>query len=555
MALNLVAVNQSGAVSTVPVTDLTKTNAADTISTSQAGIVSKDATDDKSAAFQALVKNYKRVIVDTQIALNSEVFTSISHQQIIGAPTGSLLIGPDMGNSTALRIGGDYSIVDSLQMYNPLEVVDRTIKTTRQGAIGIEAHHVTVRNCHLDQMLHAVYVFSSGEWLGAHIEGNRATNCLGAGAGPNDQTNGWGEDKGDAFTVWGAGARVIGNYAQARSDQDCRIAFHAEGLPGSHSAKNPATDEFDFIFANNHAVGPFRRHFVFEDVKRGIMIGNISAGGATWWPLAFVQTTDCIATNNILHVTRKADDFSGEQWKPQRAAIATMNYSERCVIKDNHCYWADDAVSRAFYSFFKAAEGHNGHVDTIIEGNQFYMNPNSRSRGIDITALTAPVLRNNYIRDCVEPVYGWRTKGTVIIDNLIAERFSKPLYVEGNYDGQIRIVGGSYSNAGTTGLAQTAINIIQTGTVSIKGATVDGLTSLAAIGDVVTLSDGSKRSYLNALTVMGCDSVAAAANVRIDNKTSGEVAGVVNIIGNVNIVGEFSQIQPEQPEEPAEPTA
>lgn len=515
----------------------------DSISTSKAGVFSADASDDKSDVLAQILEDKKYVTIDTQIALNSEVYSRTAHQKIFGAATGSLLIGPDMMNKTALRIAGDHTIVQGIQMYNPLEVVDREVKTTRQAALGIEAHHVTVRDSLFDQMLHSVYVLSSGEWQGANILGNRALNCLGAGAGPSDVENGWGEDKGDAFTVWGGGARVIGNFAHARPDQDCRVAFHAEGLPGSHWAKNALTDESDLIYANNQAIGPFRRHFVFEDVKRGIMVGNVSSGGATWWPLALIQTFDCQVNGMIIRVTRTKDDLTGQKWAPSRAAICIMNYGARNKISNVQATWSEDAAMAAVHSFDNNNTENNGHHDTIIENSEFYMNANNRSRGIIVTGLTSPEIRNVTLHNCAEPVYGWRPKGRVKISGLRVKDFAKPLYIEGAYEGGLSLENSHFDNSTLVGGATTAVNTVQTAHVALKNNTVEGLTNLAVVGNV----SGStvKTAYLKHLTATGNESVDSEANIKVDGKTVCELPFKPNVVNNINIVGEFTLKQSE----------
>lgn len=510
----------------------------DTIRTSEAGIFSESIEDDKSADLAEIMATKKNVIIDTPIALNSEVFATVNGQHITGTPSGVLLVGPDMANSTALRISGNNSIISTLNMDNPLLIADKTTKTTRQGAIGIEAHNVTVRNSLITKMLHGIYVMSSGEWGGTLIDGNYVLDCIGAGMGPDDLESSWGEDKGDGITVWGSSARVVNNFVSAMAGQDCRVAFHAEGLPGSHASNNPATDEANFIYANNHAIGTFRRHFVFEDVKRGIMSANISAGGATWWALALIQTADVLVDGMIMKITRNANENQGGHWNPQRAAIGLINYSERCKIKNVRATWEADAAMGAFISTLKAAEGHPAHSQFTLEDSEFHMNPASLARGVDITALTSPTIRNVDIYDCDQPVYGWRPKGKVVIDGLKATRFKRPIYVEGNYQGSVEVVNSRFNNTDATNGAQTAVNIIQTGRVAIKRTDIEGLNSLAAIGDIS--GSTTKVSYLKDLSVMGCESVGQAANVRIDNKTEANVAATVTMVGNSGITGSFT---------------
>lgn len=514
--------------------------ALDTIRTSEAGIISSDVDDDKSDLLAELMDTKRHVIIDTPIALNTDVFATIDRQTITGTPTGRIWIGPDMQNKTALRIQGNNSILTGLIMDNPLMIVDKEsgVSHPRQGAIGIEAHNVTVRDSLITKMLHGIYVMSNGEWDGTLIDGNYVLDCIGAGMGPDDIESSWGEDKGDGITVWGSSARVVNNFVSAMAGQDCRVAFHAEGLPGSHSRNNPATDEANFIYANNHAIGSFRRHFVFEDVKRGIMSDNISAGGATWWALALIQTADVLVDGMIMKITRTAADNQGGHWNPQRAAIGLVNYSERCKIKNVRATWEADAAMGAFTSTLKAAAGHPAHSDFILEDSEFHMNPASLSRGLDITALTSPTIRNVELSDCDQPVYGWRPKGKVVIDGLKATRFKRPLYVEGNYQGSVEVANSRFDNTDATNGAQTAINIIQTGRVAIKRTDIEGLVSLASIGDIS--GSTTKVSYLKDLTVMGCESVGGEANVRIDNQTEASVAATVNMVGNVGITGSFT---------------
>lgn len=535
MSTNLIGVNEVGEAQSIPRSEIEAPMVIlDSISTSKANISSVDARDDKSAELAELLNSKKYVTIDTKIALNNEVKTTLPFQQIIGAPGCNLLIGPDMGNRTALRIAGNNSIVERIQMRNPLEVADRTINTTRQGALAIEAHNVTVARSFFEQMLHSVYVLFTGEWYGSLIDGNFAVECLGAGAGPTDQTSTWGEDKGDAFAVWGAGATVVNNFASAKAGQDCRIAFHAEGMPGSRTNQNPLTDEADFIFANNKAIGSFRRHYVFEGVKRGIMNGNISAGGATWWNVALIQTKDVTVSNMLLHVTRTADDYTGQHWSPDRAAMFFMNYSQRSKFSNVKAFWAPDAAVQGLSAKDDGKDPEKlGHVQSVIENVELYMNPASRKRGMNIMQLKSPTLKNIHIENCAEPIFGFNSPGIAKISGLNVKNFTGAVYCEGNATGGMMIDGANLDNSElATGGAASAIRSVNTGFTSVKNVNITNVDALLHI------TNGARVTHL---TAAQNQSIGSVAKIAVDYQTSGTLPVQPNILNNIDIIGSFTK--------------
>lgn len=326
----------------------------DTATTSWAKISSENVYDDKSDLFAELVASKKNIIVDTQIALNKTVVLKKEGQSLTGAPGGILLNGKDMLGGAMLNIKGNKISARKLIMDNPLMLKQATGLT--QIAISIQAHDTTIQDTFFYRMLHSVAVQSDGEWFGSKIITNRAYECIGVG-----DDSGLGEDRGDAFTVWGAGAIVDGNWAFAKAGEDCRIAFHAEGL-GVFSPPNPYKDS-SCIFTNNIARGSFRRHFVFEGMKNSIFDSNISEGGATWWNLALIDCDDCTVSNTIIRHYRNSIG-GATAWNAYNAAIAfalrnkNITLSNTTIIGENNF----DDVSR-FISFQESNLGAHENIN------------------------------------------------------------------------------------------------------------------------------------------------------------------------------------------------
>lgn len=329
----------------------------DTATTSWAKISSENVYDDKSDSFAELVASKKNIIVDTQIALNKTVVLEKESQSLTGASSGILLNG--MLGGAMLNVKGNKTSLRKLLLDNPLMLKQAT--GSKQTAISIQAHDTTIQNTFFYRMLHSVVVESDGEWFGSKIMTNRAYECIGVG-----DDSGLGEDRGDAFTVWGAGAIVDGNWAFAKAGEDCRIAFHCESLDVYENNQDKRFNSSSCIVTNNIARGSFRRHFVFEGMKNSIFDSNISEGGATWWNLALIGCEDCQISNTIIRHYREGVGGAAA-WNAYNAAIAfvlynrNLNFSNINITGENNF----DDVSR----FINYQESNLGEHENINFSN------------------------------------------------------------------------------------------------------------------------------------------------------------------------------------------
>lgn len=320
-------------------------------STSWAGIVSSDINEDVSDELANFLELHRLAEFDTQMALNKSVQSLRARTEIHGAPGCNILNGPDMAQKVMLSMRGSDSVVRRLRMDNPLELKANT--GGRQTAIDIRADNVTIEENQFYRMLHCATTESTGEWYMAKYLRNVAFECIGTGAGPSDDgTTGFGEDRGDAFTIWGATGVMEGNFAFCKAGQDARIAFHCESLGSDYHTRpnNPARDGFDYWMKNNYAFGGFRRHFALEAVDRAIMLGNISGGGATWWVVAITGCNDVVASNMVLLYDRLASNTAGAAWSPERAAIAVGHNGSNIALSQIIARFAPSAVGAGFTS-------------------------------------------------------------------------------------------------------------------------------------------------------------------------------------------------------------
>ncbi|WP_373739905.1 hypothetical protein [Jeotgalibaca porci] len=313
----------------------------DTASTSWAKISSTDVNDDKSALLAELLSSKKHVTIDTQIAINNPIETTIAKQRITSAAGGKLLIGSGMGQNYALHVKGDGSIIDGLVMDNPLQVKSAT--GDRQAAIVISAHDVAVRNNRLSNMLHGVLVTAFGEWFNTKIQDNYILDCLGVGGGASDLTGDQGEDRGDGIVTWGASAIITGNIVTCKEGQDARIGIHCEGL-NTYVPTPSAQDGKNFIMANNIVKGHFRRHLVYENCYNAIMDSNVCWGGASWWNIALPEAYDTVVSNNVIYYDRTEADKSGQAWSPVRGVFGFLNGSDNISLNSNKILFSADAV-------------------------------------------------------------------------------------------------------------------------------------------------------------------------------------------------------------------
>lgn len=337
----------------------------DHATTSWAKIVSADYTEDKSAEVSNFLDLHPNATFDTQIALNNTVTVSKSRSQIQCSPGGLLLNGPGMAQKSMLKITGHHVNLHLMNMDNPAML--KASSGGRQTAINIQADHCTVSNSYFKNMLHAAMTESNGEWYGTVYSRNIADECLGTGPGPSDDgSSGLGEDRGDAFLIWGATGMMLYNKAFCKAGQDARIAFHCESLGNGYHTRpnNAARDGFDYWMLGNFAFGGFRRHFAFEAVDRAIMSKNVSGGGATWWPIAITGCNDSLGTDMVVYYDRQASNTAGAAWSPERAAIAVGHNGKNVTLRNIEAHFAVGAVGAGLTSLVTA----NTMLGVVLDG-------------------------------------------------------------------------------------------------------------------------------------------------------------------------------------------
>ena len=334
--------------------------------TSWANIVSANNTDDQTVNFQNLTDMHPEIIVDTRVAINDTITLSRSDGSFTCTPLGEILAGPGMAQKTMLKVTGHQFNVNRPRMDNP----DKLKSTTggRQTAISIQADNVIVQTGVFKNMLHAITTDANGEWYNPQYLNNLAYECLGVGAGPNDDgSTSFGESRGDAFLIWGATGKMIGNTAICGDGQDARVAFHWESLGNQYHTRpnNPARDGHDLIMAENIAIGSFRRHFVFESSHRGLMHDCISAGGATWWPVCIVGGSDHTVHDMNIYYDRMPTNHAGAAWAPAHAGIMTGQGCDNIDFHDIKIRFAPGAAGAGVSSAISNIVGTNMSMSRV----------------------------------------------------------------------------------------------------------------------------------------------------------------------------------------------
>lgn len=328
----------------------------DHATTSWAGI--KNAVDDLSTnntdVFADLLTTKKYVTVDSNVNLTNAITLTIENQIIEGV-TGFEIrpVTDNMAYAPMIKAFAKYGRFLNLRFTNPKMYKGWEKFGTgqqRQGAIDIGADYNIVERCIFLNQLNAVVANISRAAHGTKIISNYFLDCLGTGAGPDPDnpypnSNG-GEDRGDACTLWGSGSLIAYNYANCLPGQDARVAFHFESTGGGGIVNPRPFDESNNLMIGNTAYGNFRRHFVMENIKNGMCIGNTSVGGATWWCEAAIQCEN-VVFENTLHYDRTSDMQQGPTWEPNRGASALVNYNNAVKMR-SHAIMAENSVGSGF---------------------------------------------------------------------------------------------------------------------------------------------------------------------------------------------------------------
>lgn len=496
-----VAIDTIQAVYIAPNSDATGASGAwvmalynNTIPTSLAGIESSTSTDYRHEDLQVLMDLGLSVVVDTEIYLNSTVTVSTKNALISGALGGSLKAGTDMSESYLLEVTADNVMIQELELDNPSEVKSQT--GGRQGGIIIKGDNCTVARCRFYRMLQGISADASSETAGHKILFNRFMEMLGAGDGIDNLTSSYGEDRGDAVTMWAEHCLIQGNSAQLKDGEDGRIAFHCESFSGQAEGHQ---------MIDNMAIGAYRRHFAFENVIRGVMANNISRGGATWWAHAVIQGEEIDIINPITRWTRTSADNQGASWAPIRGVFGILNHSTNVSIKGGKTVMTDDSEGY----LLSTAPTIDEHLDVVISNhNARNLNTTTRNRGLDITGLTDPIISDNILRGFNQAIKSYRNPtgftaaGNRIIDATIG-------------------IQAEYSDAATINIKNNEFKTISDDAVNITGAS-NTLVLKDNTAESVTNQDYDFFSFAS-LYFSGNSNNDATGTLRLYGTTSGVI--------------------------------
>lgn len=298
--------------------------------TSGLGIDNTDPTVDNGPAIQAALAANRNLVIDTDVVIRTPVEVPHDYSYIKGTKGATVRVyGDVMKLNSAFKIKGQHSVVEGVTFDNPDEL--KQADKGRQVFVELQNDFNTVRNCVFYRGLNSVVGFSTYSPHGTTVVDNVFYECLGVGGGIGSDSA-YGEDRGDAVTIWGNGTIIARNKAYCKEGEDARLGFHCEYPVSAISNPRPEWDGRYNIIAFNIVQGTFRRHFVMEGIDHGIMIGNISLGGATWWAEAYIQCNN-VYGKNIVRYTRPAGHDQGRNWNPVRGAIGVTNFNKNVRIE------------------------------------------------------------------------------------------------------------------------------------------------------------------------------------------------------------------------------
>ncbi|QHM74511.1 hypothetical protein C7M52_00446 [Mixta theicola] len=319
-----------------------------------------DLTTDHSAALQKMLNTYKYIVFDTVVNCAGTVNTGGVGQVISATGIGELRpIGSAMKNKPLLVLAHERCLITKMLLTNPLLLKSQT--GNRQCAVEIQSDNCTVHDSMFINQQSGVLAPAKYAPAGTKVLGNRFLDCLGAGDGEGNLTSSYGEDRGDACSVWGSSTIIANNHAECKTGEDARIAFHAE-YPVSDRINPREFDGCNSLMVGNYARGAFRRHFAMEGVTNGLMVGNISAGGATWWAISLTQCTNVKSANQIYW--DNTGSTAGASWNPLRGAIGILNFNKKISVDDDVVF-SDDAVGFGFVTATQTGE-HNFDLSARI---------------------------------------------------------------------------------------------------------------------------------------------------------------------------------------------
>ena len=269
---------------------------------------------------------------------------------------------------------------------------------------------------------------------------------------------------------------------------------------------DPKRDGYDYQMINNHALGNFRRHFAFEAIGRGIMAGNISMGGATWWCIALTGTKDCIAQDMVLRYDRPATNNAGIAWSPVRGAIAAGHNGRRTTFRNITANFSDDAAGYGLVSLVT----NKPMYEAVLDGVSINKPVGQGGTGFQLDMLPDAKLLNCHVQGAAT---GYSTYGAQdnTYQNCTATDISGTAF---------NLLGGSTSHARISGgrieRANKGVNMSNLVNASVEGLHTKDITSF----------DITQFNTSGSLVISG--NVNEGSNGKMDLGTGGGAFGIAH---------------------------
>lgn len=269
-----------------------------------------------------------------------------------------------IAGASMFSVTADGCVFDGLYLTNPNHLANQTGPKT--AGIYLQASHCRVIGCRIVGQQQAIAVDPGGEWHDFAIIGNEVQDVPGSGDGPTS-ASGNGEDRGDGIVCWGATATITGNRVNALNGTDARVGIHVESLPQSEQTTYIHGDSLVAI-VGNVVTGKFRRGIVSESVIN-VTISNNAVSDPTWWGVALINTTGCLASSNTIYWTRTSADAQGSAWSPARSAFMVYGSGYNNRVQSNTVTLGVSGVLDAAVTAQTAGNGNQD--DLVISGNTF----------------------------------------------------------------------------------------------------------------------------------------------------------------------------------------
>jgi hypothetical protein len=291
------------------------------------------------------------IFVTSDLRLDGQI---VANQRItMLSRGGTLIFESGIEGSAAILATADGCDFRKLRMSNPNYLGNKETGSDRPYGISIEAHDVTVDQCNINGFQNPIAQRANGEWYRAKVTNNWLVDCLGAG-GSYLAADGYGEDRGDGITIWGAGSIVSGNIILLKDGEDGRVGLHAEGLPASAVTAGNYADA-SVTFTGNHIAGAWRRGVSFEGMYGAVATGN-TVVGATWYHFSIVQgCKGCSMDDNTGYHT--ADQVTWGAWSPKVCLQTFYGTVDSCSLSNNKFVLKDDSALRSMLIFNNTDDG------------------------------------------------------------------------------------------------------------------------------------------------------------------------------------------------------